>query len=68
MAKFTKGCVIIMQDEMYIRKLWLVFISGKVVLWRYIAVWLIAVSIPENHNCLGEISTTLLISRRAPVL
>jgi hypothetical protein len=53
---------------MYVRKLWLVFISGKVVLWRYIAVWLIAVSIPENHNCLGEISTTLLISRRAAVL
>ncbi|CAI8007646.1 Lysophospholipid acyltransferase 5 [Geodia barretti] len=34
----TKGFA----DEMYIRKLWLVFISGKVVLWRYIAVWLIA--------------------------
>ena len=32
------------QDEVYIRKLWLVFITGKVVLWRYIAVWLIAVS------------------------
>ena len=32
------------QDQIYIRKLWLVFITGKVVLWRYIAVWLIAVS------------------------
>jgi lysophospholipid acyltransferase 5 len=29
-------------DEPYLRKLWLVFISGKVVLWRYVTVWLIA--------------------------
>ena len=33
-----------------VTKLILMFVCGKVVLWRYIAVWLIAVSVPVKFN------------------
>ena len=39
-----------LQDEPYIMKMWTVFISGKVALWRYITVWLIAVSSTSLHQ------------------
>ena len=43
-SQFIVPASLSLQDEPYIIKMWIVFISGKVALWRYITVWLIAVS------------------------
>lgn len=43
-SQFIVPASLSLQDEPYIIKMWILFISGKVALWRYITVWLIAVS------------------------